>query len=249
MCSCCDLYRSDNTITPIQFAASGNHSEIVKLLIDNGASISRKEPVPVVTPGPLSLAQLCIRALNQFYSAPKDSSSNTNPSAIPPIDALPSLLPVELLNRVTGWSKQQRAKESLLSTPEPNLKIESCQQPQEEKPPMPEATTTDGKLKVDSKQEEAKETEEEEHQQQKEDEEEPPMGLKGFAPPGTVTIPYSILGNWNTRQPLMGYLEHTRLESYLSEAEFNQVMGVDRQSFASWAKWKQVNKKKDTKLF
>ena len=43
----------------------------------------------------------------------------------------------------------------------------------------------------------------------------------------------------------MPFLETTQLESYLSDEEFEKVMGVDRETFKGWPKWKQIAKKKD----
>ena len=60
-------------------------------------------------------------------------------------------------------------------------------------------------------------------------------------------IPYDDLrvpSQWNAPE-----IDALHREAYLSDAEFEQVFGITRDEFSQFPQWKQLNKKKELKLF
>jgi len=172
---------------------------------------------------PLSLTQLCIRALNNCYSKAKDPQDLPS---LPSLDDLPKAMPEDLLNRIAAWRKYQRAKELPSRLEEFDIKWEIDDTLSSAPKTFTSTSTTTTTI------EETQEVE-----------------LTAFAAPGTVTISYATLSVPHKRRPLMPYLDSTQLESYLSDTQFKRVMRVDRKTFARLPKWKQNGKKKEVGLF
>ena len=77
--------------------------------------------------------------------------------------------------------------------------------------------------------------------------EEPTVVTNGFTLgySNSGSIAYSVLVSGE----VPANVDPTRKEEYLSDAEFNQVFGMDREQFSAQPKWKQDNMKKSKNLF
>mmetsp|Transcript_17704 Transcript_17704/g.23180 ORF Transcript_17704/g.23180 Transcript_17704/m.23180 type:complete len:115 (-) Transcript_17704:62-406(-) len=75
--------------------------------------------------------------------------------------------------------------------------------------------------------------------------------------PKISSKPVEITGNMSYEEVLKlkadaatsNNIERNRLEEYLSDAHFEKVFGMPRADFNKLKKWRQVQKKKDAKLF
>lgn len=64
---------------------------------------------------------------------------------------------------------------------------------------------------------------------------------------GATKYDYDTL--MNAQEGEIDGLDLTQKEAYLSDEEFEKIFGMDRQAFNGMAKWKQLKKKKEVKLF
>ena len=78
---------------------------------------------------------------------------------------------------------------------------------------------------------------------------EPQVVTNGFIPGGYSntggSLAYSIL----ISEDVPEHVDPSKKEEYLGDAEFLQVLGMDRDQFAALPQWKQVNLKRSKQLF
>jgi|MDSY01.1.fsa_nt_gb hypothetical protein len=67
-----------------------------------------------------------------------------------------------------------------------------------------------------------------------------------FADPATTKFPYAELTVVGVVPP---GVDPTKKEQYLSDAEFQEKLGMARDAFAALPAWKKTKAKKDSKLF
>ena len=70
------------------------------------------------------------------------------------------------------------------------------------------------------------------------------FSVEGYSSSGGV-LSYAVL----TGEEVPEHVDPAKKEEYLSEAEFVEVLGLQREEFSSLPAWKQVNLKKSAGLF